>query len=139
MYFSITFRGVDGFAVSIDGRPVGISGVDIIRNQANMPKLSVDPINPWINGIDENPMVEIPEKVARDSGMFDKLNKLDVTVPPAALNGFTYLQAQIKRDTETGEITSARLVYKLDEQLVIDKWVNDGCPIEWAPERELTD
>lgn len=127
MIFEIYFEATLGYAVNLPSRSLGIRLLEKIRSSLGI-QLPLDRINANIKYISQDITVEIPEKIARESGLFMESNKAIVSVPKESLNWAVVEKVDSIRDEETGEVTRAKIVYDINLEGIIEKWKAAGFP-----------
>lgn len=130
MKFDIKVRGSDGYAVYIEQADIGLNGVDQIRSDLGLPELGLTLIDGMSASHYETPVITIPERMARDSGLFEKVNRVEVTIPQHALNRYAYL-ATSKEQAKNGEIERAWLSWLVDYDRLLEDWAAAGYPVDW--------
>ena len=139
MEFKVKFVSTAGLGViDLSEAPLGMHGLDKVRNLVNLPHLSADRVHPMIYGWYRIPVLTISESTARKSKRFGHVNEIQVVTEPKRFSRFVFQVAHIDADETTGEVREAGLKHCLDEGGVIDAWTAAGCPVEWdtAPPTE---
>lgn len=118
-------------AISWNKRKVGLNFIDNVRKELDLPLLPLERIEITCDFLFSNPEIEISEEVARDSGHFRETGSIEVYVPKKSLNQFCFVDSDIEKSEETGEILKVRPVTKLNEDKLLRAWKENGYPIEW--------
>jgi len=128
MEFKIKIQCSTGNCLWAHVNPIGLTGVDRIRQEVGA-ILPLDRIAPKCTSLVSSEVnIEIKEKVARDSNLFDFSNKIEIKVPEEFLNSFVIEVVKVDKNPETGEILHACIETVLDTQAVIKWWEAEGFP-----------
>jgi len=129
MKFVVRFWS-EGYALNEPCNSVGIDDIDAIREELNDSSISIDAIQDEVSCVEDNPCIEISESEARRIGCFADNNVIGVKCSDGLLGAFANKHARVSRSRD-GVITSAWLEYVLDEDVVIEIWIDNGCPLVW--------
>jgi hypothetical protein len=133
MKFEVVF-GAWHRCVEVRSKPIGLDGLDRIRETMGVPKLRADLVKGDTNSLYLGRVpVELTERQARRCGHLAQRNKVVVTVPNHALDPFVETRVEYDQDPETGEIKSARLEASVNTDAVVCDWLIEGAPLEWTP------
>ncbi len=127
MNFKVRFWSEKKRAIHIDRTETGLRAINLIRNSTGI-NVSLDKISENINGYSEDPLVEISELTAVNSGHFDWNNIIEVKVDPCTLNAFCRWTVSTEEDEQTHEIMSAKVKQWLDVDALIWWWADKGYP-----------
>jgi hypothetical protein len=131
MEFRVYFKATNGYAVDLENWQVGTRGLGQIRAESGASELALERIDGYIGARKRDVEITIFEDIARRSKMFEVTNLTTVSCPKGFLNKFTELKTKTERNTQTGEITYAMLIYKPDTEKIIAAWEAAGFPLEW--------
>ena len=120
---------VDAFKNAGHQTKLGLDFVDFVRS-VTVPKLSLDKINNFFSGLYCNPEIELPEEVARKSGLFKKKIAITVVVEQDSLTKFAELDCKIEKNKETGEIIGVYPIYIIRKEKIIDWWKKNNYATE---------
>lgn len=136
MKFMVTFSTKAwSRSINIDGKQIGLEGVDLIRQETGVKELSLEKMCGSISTVCWNPDMTIPEKVARDSGHYQSTNQFTVFTKPSFLNQFCEKVVKVESSQKSGKIKSSQIKWKLNEEKVISGWVEAGYPEYWECEK----
>ena len=123
----------EGAPIDLPSEQVGLERVDQAREKAGVPKLSPTLVSGEIPAFRGYPQMEISEQVARDSGLFMKMNFITVRVPIRSMNEFTDIQSEVEMDPTTGGILTVWWERTVNEARILTAWQAAGFPQEWNP------
>lgn len=136
MEFRIDVKGTgNSCAISMPWKAIGLDGLDRIREAAEC-QVALELIHGSIYPTTTNTALVVTEAVARDSGLFDDTNVIELLVPRGYLNRFMKEVPVITRDKETGAVTEARMDRRLSTQFFFEWWVDSGFPTEVTEKEE---
>lgn len=98
--------------------------------------------------------ITIPEKIARQTGLFDNTRNIVVSMGPNDLDKYTIYRADVETMWTNGEkkikliwftytkrvdvpISRVSYILDLDAERIIDDWAKDGYPLKWGSTREI--
>ena len=116
-------------------RPLGLQGVNQIREEVGVANLPLERINGYIRSTTGPEVtVSIDEPTARMlERYFTYTHRLTVYTPKEFLNRFIVTRVYTSRDSHTGEIFEAGLEDVLDTDALVRAWLDAGAPKEWRP------
>ena len=138
MEFRISYSSKSGYAIEHPHDVIGTDGVDKIREDLEV-ELPLDRIKGYTRGLRTDVSLSVTERIARESGLFRSTDKITVKVLPEQLNEFTHLETHCDRNGDTGEVTEAWLAWAIDEESIVDAWVDAGFPTDWRELYEVED
>lgn len=139
MRFEIDFYSVTrGAPLQVESEDIGLEGVEFIRTYLELPNLSLSVIRPDCQRRLSHPEVEISEELAKESGLFQNRNKVDIAVKGRSLNRFLYPEVDYSQKDD-GAITRAQIYYKLNESELVSAWKEAGFPTKWMIEEERSE
>jgi len=133
MQFTVEFKSWNvAHAIQFNwGCEAGLKDIDKVREELNIPELNVQLFASAASAKRENPTIDIDESLARELGVFSDKNTHTVKVYMGSLNQFTYLAPNVVKDPENGCIRYIGWMIELNENAVIDAWIEAGHPDEW--------
>jgi len=135
-FFSESPKGIH-YAVNVTPIDIGLHGVDQIREELGLQDFLLSRIDGITSPfLQRDPSIIITEETARASGLFKTTNKIQIAVPPNALNQYVYTKTEAHRGLQTGEVQKAYLKYHIDKNRLIREWENAGFPLKWLFEEK---
>jgi len=130
MEFKLIFKGCNSVA-KVQSSPIGLLDLDEARKELGV-NFSASLMEDNICAYDCCEVrIILTEEQARNTGLFANNSTETVTVVPNSLNKFIKRILSVKRDDNNGAILSVAYKNSLDKEEVFEKWLADGCPIEW--------
>jgi len=129
MKFELTLRSEEDYSVHTDSFHFGTSGIDKIRDELKT-NLMIERINNYVEWFQQDPLIEVPENLARKSGQFIESSRLRVECPVKWGNQFLKQVVSSKIDDATGEIKSATLKWQFDKDRFLRWWEDNDFPTE---------
>ncbi len=134
MKFRIRFLGYEGYAIDrvASTYEIGLDHVDKARAEFGS-DLSLDIFDSNIAAFRTNIGVDVPEDLARETGLFAKTDPVYIgCVPvPGYLNDFVDIVPIAEADEETGTIRKISFKYVIKEQEILKKWKNDDYVLSY--------
>lgn len=135
MIFLVHFRGKAAFerVVDLSSREIGLEGVSQIREHLGLEKLPLSVIDGTTASSFFSPRIKISEEEALRSEQFSDRNTIEVVVPHRGLNRFVEKTVKAEK-ADDGQILRAGLAWEIDNQAVINAWLEAGAPLKWDPD-----
>ena len=131
MKFRIRFLGYEGYAIDRVGvHEIGLDHVDEVRAEFGS-DLSLDIFDSNIAAFRTNIGVDVPEDLARETGLFAKKNKLYIDCPDLYLNDFVGVVREVDIDAETNVVKKISFKYVIKEKEILEKWKKDGFVLSY--------
>ena len=130
MQFNVKFESTTGYAISIPDTKYGLDLIDKVRNELQLPNLSLEVFFSNISKIEKDlTIVNLSEDMVRQSKHFKNINEIVVYVPEHYLNKFVKIDYEVHRKNN-GEVVKLIPFYVIMKQKVLDLWENLGYPLE---------
>jgi hypothetical protein len=121
------------YAVKVGCTDTGLRGVDLIRKFTGVVELSFDKINRYTKELfDYRVKVPLNEEIAREAELFKTTNEVTVKVPSNFINAYVIEDICVNKDSKSGEVESAYIYYRIDEEKLIKAWSEVGFPLSWG-------
>ena len=133
MKFRIIFKHQSTYytnpAVEIKRSEIGTDIIDFIRSKT-IKNLDISVINKYTNSFYKPRVdIEIPENVARNSGLFKHKNTIIVFLKKDYnLNNYCKMNIKSKINNKTGAYLHVEIEYIIDKEKLINDWIKQCYP-----------
>jgi hypothetical protein len=140
VFFTANKKGNYYPSIRLPNRSVGLDLVDQVRSECGITHLSLEVFNESVSPINCNHYVNIPEQIARAARQknraFSSDSIVNVQCAQDQLNGFVTVAAQYLKDDVTGEIKRVDFKYEINNDLLVNAWIEAGCPLDWRQPKD---
>lgn len=113
----------------------GIKFVDRVRKTLKTPDLHLENIYSNFPSIRfERIFIDLTEDEAKQISLFQDFAVRHITVF-VSLEQFLFREIKVTLDTH-GKILDVSPQYKLDKEKLLEAWIQDKCPLQWALEHQ---
>lgn len=131
MEFTIKFKGKNwNDSISMEKRSIGILHLDRARKELNL-FLPAERLEDRIEHFYACPKMQLPEKLARKTSLYDETTHVEVYTEKAGLNRFAKEVLRTETSKETGEVVKAWYEYEIDKAAILEEWEKLGFPEVW--------
>ena len=123
MNFKVNFKS-SGWCTFFENRQCGLKDIDIARRDVGE-FIPLSDFPEKFSEFKEDPVIELSEQDARETGLFEEVNTIQVTVPYCGLNKF--YNSFYCLDSE-GYVLMKHVICK---RCLIEEWKKDGFPTNW--------